>query len=198
LVEASVTDEHRPRRRSRRLNDEEKKLWSAVARSVRPLKPGQAAEEPILMEPDGPPEPPPLRRAPPVVSAPPAAKPPPPLAPLGRRMRQRIGRGTEPIDRRIDLHGMTQGQAHDALAGFLRAAQGGGARLVLVITGKGIAAGARSDRDPFAERGVLKRQVPLWLKQAEFRDIVLGVEWAGVGHGGEGALYVKLRKKRGL
>jgi DNA-nicking Smr family endonuclease len=193
LVEASVTDEHRPRRRSRRLNDEEKKLWSAVARSVRPLKPGQAAEEPILMEPDGTPEPP-LRRAPPVVSAPPPPKPPPPLAPLGRRSRQRIGRGTEPIDRRIDLHGMTQGQAHDALAGFLRAAQAGGARLVLVITGKG----ARVDGDLFAERGVLKRQVPLWLKQSEFRDIVLGVEWAGVGHGGEGALYVKLRKKRGL
>lgn len=187
-----MTDEHRPRRRSRRLSDDEKKLWSAIARSVRPLKPGQTAEEPTLTEPDGTREPRVLPKAPPVVPALPAAKPPPPLAPLGRRSRQRIGRGSEPIDRRIDLHGMTQGQAHSALAGFLRAAQAGGANLVLVITGKG----ARVDGDLFAERGVLKRQVPLWLKQAEFRDIVLGVEGAGVGHGGEGALYVKLRRKR--
>lgn len=192
-----MTEEHRPRRRSRRLSDDEKKLWTAVARSVRPLKPRKTAEEPMLTEPDRGPEPPVLAKAPTAVPAPPAPKlAAPPLAPLGRRMRQRIGRGTEPIDRRIDLHGMTQGQAHDALAGFLRAAQAGGAKLVLVITGKGIATGARADRDPFADRGVLKRQVPLWLKQAEFRDLVLGFEGAGIGHGGAGALYVRLRRGR--
>ena len=194
-----MTDEHRSRRRSRGLSDEEKKLWSAVARSVRPLKPRKAAAEPIPNEPDPTPAPPARAKtkAPHVVSAPPVAKKAPPPAPLDRRTRRRIGRGTEPIDRRIDLHGMTQGQAHDALAGFLRAAQAAGAKLVLVITGKGIASSGRGERDPFAERGVLKRQVPLWLKQAEFRDLVLGIESAGIGHGGEGALYVKLRKKRG-
>jgi DNA-nicking Smr family endonuclease len=193
-----VTDEPRPRRRSRRLSDDEKKLWSAVARSVRPLKVRPATEEPILAEPDRSPEPPVPPKARTVVPAPPASKPaaPPAPVPLGRRMRQRIGRGTEPIDRRIDLHGMTQGQAYEALAGFLRAAQASGAKLVLVITGKGIAASVRADRDPFAERGVLKRQVPLWLKQAEFRDFVLGFEGAGIGHGGEGALYVRLRRGR--
>jgi DNA-nicking Smr family endonuclease len=190
-----VTDEPRPRRRSRRLSDDEKKLWSAVARSVRPLKPKQAAEEPVAAERDRSPEPPVPPKARPVVP-PPASKPaaPPASVPLGRRLRQRIGRGTEPIDRRIDLHGLTQAEAHGALAGFLRAAQSNGAKLVLVITGKGIATSGRADRDPFAERGVLKRQVPLWLKQAEFRDLVLGFEPAGVGHGGEGALYVRLRR----
>lgn len=188
-----MTDEHRPRRRSRGLSDDEKKLWSVVARSVRPLKPGQVVEEPVPAGPERRPEPPRLKKAPPVVPASPAAKPAsPPLTRLDRRTRRRIGRGSEPIEGRIDLHGMTQARAHDALAGFLRAAQARDAKLVLVITGKGV----RADRDPFAERGVLKRQVPLWLKQPEFRDLVLGVEGAGVGHGGEGALYVRLRKRR--
>ena len=66
-----------------------------------------------------------------------------------------------------------------------------GARIVLVITGKGARGG-----DPFAERGVLKRMVPLWLRLPEFRPLVMGFEAAAIGHGGEGALYVTLRKGR--
>src|SRR5207237_8486169 len=96
--------------------------------------------------------------------APPPRRPdPPPLAPIGRRMRQKLGRGTEPIEARIDLHGMTQADAHAALAHFLRRAQNDGARVVLVITGKG----ARPGGDGYSERGVLRRQVPLWLESAE-------------------------------
>jgi DNA-nicking Smr family endonuclease len=106
---------------------------------------------------------------------------------VGRRLRQRIARGTHAIDGRLDLHGMTQSAAHDALQRFLRAAQARGGRIVLVITGKG-------SGDPTGERGVLKRQVPLWLRLAEFRSLVVGFESAGIGHGGEGALYVSLRK----
>ncbi len=105
-------------------------------------------------------------------------------------MRQKLGRGTEPIDARIDLHGMTQADAHAALAHFLRRAQRDGARVVLVITGKG----ARPGSDPHAERGVLKRQVPLWLESSELRPFVVGFESAGVGHGGAGALYVRVRR----
>ena len=107
-------------------------------------------------------------------------------------MRQKLGRGSEPIDARIDLHGMTQADAHAALAHFLRRAQRDGARVVLVITGKG----ARPGGDSYSERGVLRRQVPLWLESAELRPLVVGFESAGAGHGREGALYVRVRRGR--
>jgi DNA-nicking Smr family endonuclease len=112
----------------------------------------------------------------------------PPLAPLGRRIRQRIARGGHAIGGRLDLHGMTQHEAHHALLGFLRGAQRRGHTLVLVITGKG-ASGV-------GERGVLRRQVPQWLRLPGLRDLVLGFEPAHAVHGGEGALYVRLRKRR--
>jgi DNA-nicking Smr family endonuclease len=100
-------------------------------------------------------------------------------------MRQRVARGREPIDARFDLHGLTQEEAHVALSRFLHSASARGARLVLIITGKG---GRRGE-------GVLKRQVPLWLALPEFRDLVIGFEEAHVAHGGEGALYVRLRRR---
>jgi DNA-nicking Smr family endonuclease len=125
----------------------------------------------------------------------PTAKKAPPLAPLGRRLKQRVARGREPIDARIDLHGMTQTEAHTALLRFLRRAQSDGVRIALVVTGKGT--GKVSDgRGTSGERGVLKRQVPLWLSLAEFRSLVVGFEDAHVGHGGQGALYVRLRRVR--
>jgi DNA-nicking Smr family endonuclease len=114
----------------------------------------------------------------------------PPLAPLGRRMRQRVARGRETIDGRLDLHGLTQSEAHAALLHFLRQASARGARLVLVITGKGRAGAG-------GERGILRRQVPQWLGLPELRAYVIGFEDAHVAHGGEGALYVRLRKIRG-
>jgi DNA-nicking Smr family endonuclease len=72
---------------------------------------------------------------------------------------------------------------------FLRSAQADGARIVLVITGKGA-------RDPYDERGVLRRQVPLWLESADLRSLIVGFETASAGHGGEGALYVRIRRAR--
>jgi DNA-nicking Smr family endonuclease len=110
---------------------------------------------------------------------------------LGRRQKQRLARGVDEIDARIDLHGRTQSEAHTALLVFLRQAQAHGAKFVLVITGKGARAG-----DDWSERGVLKRQVPLWLKLPEFRAYVVGFEDAHAGHGGQGALYVRLRRAR--
>ena len=116
-------------------------------------------------------------------------KPPPPLVPLGRRMKQRVARGKDEIDGRLDLHGLTQSEAHAALLRFLRTASSRGARLVLVITGKGARAAE-------GERGVLKRQVPHWLGLPEFRALVIGFENAHIAHGGEGALYVRVRRAR--
>jgi DNA-nicking Smr family endonuclease len=181
----------------RRLDPDEHELWKGATREVAPLRRSVAAKAPELAARPGPIEP--KAKTTPKVTAKtthrpiaPAPPPVPALAPLGRRFRQRLARGSEGIDARLDLHGMTQAQAHDALLGFLRSSQARGARTVLVITGKG----ARGD-DNFGERGVLKRQVPMWLRLPEFRLHVVGIESAGIGHGGEGALYVRLRRARG-
>src|SRR6202012_2110092 len=124
-------------------------------------------------------------------SPPPTIKlvPPPSFAPVARREKQQLARGRTPIDVRIDLHGMTQAQAHAALAHFLRRAQHDGAKFALVVTGKGTRSGD-------SERGVLRRQVPHWLRLPDLRDVVLGFEEAHVTHGGEGALYVRLKRMR--
>ena len=111
------------------------------------------------------------------------------MAPLGRRERSQLSRGRKEIDARLDLHGMTQTRAHRALSGFLRRAHHDGLTFVLIITGKG-KMGAES------ERGVLRRQVPQWLSLPEFRALVVGFEEAHIGHGGEGALYVRIRRAK--
>jgi DNA-nicking Smr family endonuclease len=176
--------------RRRVLSQDERVLWSTVTRSIAPLREG-VGEPDIETEPAAAEKPRPAARKPKPIAmpAPPPAKPAPPsLTPLGRRMRQRVARGKEAIDARLDLHGLTQSEAHAALLHFLRKASAREARLVLVITGKG----ARGD----GERGVLKRRVPHWLALPEFRSFVIGYEDAHVAHGGEGALYVRLRRMR--
>lgn len=181
-------------RKKRSLSEDEHTLWTVVTRSIKPLRRRKAVPAPA--EEIAPPPMPPRKLAKAAKVVPPPAPPasragPPPLAPLGRRLKQKIGRGAEPIDARIDLHGMTQASAHGALAHFLHRAQHDGARVVLVITGKG-----KAGADPHAERGVLKRQVPLWLESPELRPLVVGFEAANIGHGGAGALYVRMRRPR--
>jgi DNA-nicking Smr family endonuclease len=172
----------------RRLSDDERVLWRGVTRSVAPLRAlREEPDEPLLVPPVAKPRP---KTAPAATAAAPVAKPAAPqLAPLERKLRQRIARGSHPIDGRLDLHGMTQAEAHGALLQYLRARQARGCRVVLVITGKG----TRADS---AARGVLKRMVPLWLMLPELRSLVVGFESASVRHGGEGALYVRLRRSR--
>ncbi|MDB5532724.1 MAG: mismatch repair protein MutS [Hyphomicrobiales bacterium] len=130
-------------------------------------------------------------------SQPAPVPPPPPLAPLERRMRQRITRGNLPIDATLDLHGMHQAVAHAELISFLHRAQAAGARVVLVVTGKGLTKQV-SDADQWREPGVLRRNTPHWLRSPQLRSVVVGFEEASVRHGGAGALYVRLRRNERL
>lgn len=183
-----------PSARKRALSEEEEALWHAVVKSATPLRRRKRAvaendQDEVaeahesasrhIGQPD--------LRQPAAAAAKPSA---PPLAPLGRRERARLAKGRKPIDARLDLHGMTQARAHRRLIAFLQAAHADGATFVLVITGKGRASVSDS------ERGVLRRQVPLWLGLPELRGLVVGFEQAHIGHGGEGALYVRLRRAR--
>lgn len=119
------------------------------------------------------------------------------LGELDRNERRRLGRGTLAVDELIDLHGMTQAAAHRRLLHFLHAAQNARARLVLVITGKGREEGAESNVAMVSlSRGVLRRAVPMWLREPDFRAIVAAVSPAASHHGGDGALYVRLRSAR--
>jgi DNA-nicking Smr family endonuclease len=177
----------------RRLRDDERELWTGITRSIAPLRPQKEPQKESKPESAAAVSVPrkAATKAKPATVATLPVKPalPPALAPLSRRMKQRLARGTEKIDGRLDLHGRTQAQAHAALLGFLHSAQARDAKNVLVITGKGLRGGE-------GEHGVLRRQVPLWLKLPEFRSLVVGFEDAHIGHGGEGALYVRLRKAK--
>jgi DNA-nicking Smr family endonuclease len=178
---------------SRKLTDEEQELWDRLRQSVRPLaklpirtteRAKDEASDPAVgankTATHG-------RRPRPVQPAP-AAKPVPALAPLEQRTRRRLGRGLVEIDARIDLHGMRQERAYNVLVSFLRRAQMHDNRIVLVVTGKGRAGNG--------ERGVLARSVPDWLSRPDLRSLVVGWEPAGRRHGGAGALYVRVRRRR--
>ena len=178
-------------RRKRHLSEEEHRLWESVAKQVKPLRksPRVARPHAVETETSNVASAVPARPSSPVKIVAPPKPHAPPLAPIGRRERTRLSRGKQEIDARIDLHGMTQSRAHRALFGFLQRAHHDGFTFVLVITGKG-KLGSES------ERGVLRRQVPQWLALPEFRTLVVGYEEAHIGHGGEGALYVRVRRAR--
>jgi DNA-nicking Smr family endonuclease len=177
--------------RLRRLSDEEIALWTEVARSVARRR-GATLPTPLnAMRAARSPAPPPTTPEPPADRS---AKPsgPPPLAPIERRLKRELARGRGAIDAALDLHGLTQAEAHHALREFLRHSQTRGARLVIIVTGKG---GPLDDSGQWSnERGVLKRLTPHWLREPDLRSVVLGFEEAGRAHGGSGALYVRLRR----
>ncbi|HWX57734.1 Smr/MutS family protein [Bradyrhizobium sp.] len=180
--------------RKRVLSEEERTLWEGVARQTKPLRNKSRPARMHGVEPSSSaPSVKPVVSSRPVVAAhapKPAQSHAPPLAPLGRRQRSKLSRGKSEIDARLDLHGMTQVHAHRALLGFLQRAHHEGQTFVLVITGKGTMSGGEF------ERGVLRRQVPHWLSLPEFRTLVIGFEEAHIGHGGSGALYVRIRRSR--
>lgn len=179
----------KPRRRKGEITAEDHALWAHVVRSATPL-PGRALPE----LPEFAPEPDPPRETDKpllVLPAEPKARALPPLSGIEKRMVKEVARGHRAIDSRIDLHGMRQAEAHAALNSFIYRAHASGAKLVLVITGKG------GGLDAFGEeRGVLKRLVPHWLADPVMRRMIIGFESAARGHGGEGALYVRIRRRR--
>ncbi len=118
---------------------------------------------------------------------------------LDGRTDERLRKGTLDPDARIDLHGLTESEAHRTLLLFLRGAQMRQCKLVLVVTGKGarIAPDAPFDMQLHTSpRGVLKAAVPRWLKEPDFAGLAAGIRPAHKRHGGDGALYVYLRKNR--
>jgi DNA-nicking Smr family endonuclease len=188
-----VVPPHHPRRRV--VTPEEVRIWRAVVHDIAPL-PGRTLPE--VEAGDTPPAPPPA----PVVAAP-ASKPALPAPParrqappdlthgntpgLDRRSADRMKKGDMVIDGSLDLHGLTQDLAHAQLTAFVMRAYEAGRRCLLVITGKG----ARGDG-----RGVLKGMVPRWLNQSPLRERVLGFSYAQQRHGGDGALYVLVKRQR--
>lgn len=172
------------RRVEKKLSEEDRVLWSLVARSAKPLK-GKATVELPVAEVLSKPEP-----APPL-TAPSAAivKPKPHPAPhhLDEPTLDKLSKGRLPIEGRVDLHGMTQEEAYSLLHSFLHRAHAGGIRYVLIITGKGSSSGGD---------GVLRRSVPAWLSTPAFRHLVSSHDQAARHHGGSGALYVRLRRVR--
>jgi DNA-nicking Smr family endonuclease len=107
----------------------------------------------------------------------------------------RLRRGLMEPQARLDLHGMTQGAAHRGLFSWLAAARNRGYRLVLVVTGKG---NPRNDENApwmMSDHGVLKQMVPRWLNEPELAALIAYTRPAHARHGGDGALYVYLRKR---
>jgi DNA-nicking Smr family endonuclease len=182
------------RGRRRGLDEEEARLWASVARSVRPL-PGRrvpaapepaAAANPVGTGADAPTPSPPVPEA--AGRAGRAGVRPglAPLHPIERPVRRKLAKGRLAIDDRIDLHDKTEAVAHYALLGFLRHARATGSRHVLVITGRGSSPGSV---------GALRRALPHWFDTPDFRALVAGFEPAARPHGGEGAFYVRLRRR---
>ena len=130
----------------------------------------------------------------------------PATTPIEKRKSRQLAKGQRPIEAVLDLHGMRQREAHAALRHFLAKSHAGGLKFVKVITGKGARLGDADRRHRAfdatvvgergeGERGVLKRLVPDWLREPGIGALVVGFSSAGRGHGGEGALYVELRRK---
>lgn len=198
----------------RSLTEQELALWQAVASTVAPLKrkkskksggkPKAAAAVPAKAPEKSPAKAtppvkavkalPPPRSVPPRPVPPKPAPPPPLLTPsptpgampgIDKRQGERFRRGQLPIEGKIDLHGRTQNEAHDALLHFIERAHKAGKRNLLVITGKGMTQ---------SKSGILKAIVPRWLNEPIFRRLVLAISQARQEHGGEGALYVLLKR----
>lgn len=200
--------------RKRSLSPAEQALWDQIARTATPLHPKRPAAENKPA-----PKPPKPARAKPEPSALPGPLPTTLRiegkgarrnghdlqAPLTQRMKEapvhmdrkthaKMKRGKIVPEARLDLHGMTVSQAHIALLNFVVNGHARGLRLILVITGKG------KDRDeagPIPTRyGVLRHQVPQWLRMVPLAPLVLQVTTAAQRHGGHGAYYVYLRRRR--
>jgi DNA-nicking Smr family endonuclease len=185
-----------PRRRRPPITADDAALWARVISRVKPL----AETPPPPLEPDPEPETPPVPEPPGPRLLPrrraPSGKAANPLLPLthgstagvDKRTAERFRKGAMEIEARLDLHGLTREAAYGALTRFLREGAARGRRMVLIITGKGL----RAESD-----GVLKAAVPRWLNEPGLRPLILSFTYAQPRDGGEGALYVFLKRDRG-
>jgi DNA-nicking Smr family endonuclease len=198
-----MSGKRKPPRQS--LSLEDRRLWQHVAGQIKPLtgrdrlhsRAAELIREDLAEAPPARPASPQKRRAgsapgPAAKAAPARAKAQEPLshgsrAGIDRRKAERFSRGKLPIEASLDLHGLRQADAHRRLESFLAEAQAAGQRCVLVVTGKGLHK---------EEAGVLRTAVPRWLNEAQNRARVLSFDYAQQKHGGTGALYVLLRRRR--
>lgn len=210
------------RRRSRRLSATEKAAWEAVARTATPLRSHSYVRSGAVQDDPAPSRPAPLsarevtalshqgemkpiapaRReggSPPIsfdLHDPTPAPVGRPEAGLDRRTAERLRRGERSPDARLDLHGMTAERAHAALDRFLSGALRDQHRCVLVITGKGGKPVADDAGYMRPDRGVLRQAVPRWLRAGRFARDIVGIFEAHRRHGGAGALYIYLKRRR--
>ncbi len=184
--------------RHRTLRPDEQEIWHAVARTANPLHGHafvlQPPKTPILLKTetaiDAPQPIIPFRLGEKAVLKPAKAKPP--VLQMDAKKHAKMTRGKLAPEARIDLHGMTMAEAHPELIRFILNAQSDQLRLVLVITGKGK---LRDDYGPIPQpMGILRHNVPLWLRQMPLAPAVLQVTEAHAKHGGAGAIYVYLRR----
>lgn len=197
----------------RHVTEDEAKLWSLLATTTKPLKRAKTRVVPALedLTPAKParqaalPHPPGaatgrIRHPAKVTPTPgpaPAAKPPaPPIAAFERRIVRKVAGGRIEIDARLDLHGLKAEEARHRLRGFVLSCAARELRVVLVITGKGRTRDAGDNLMGGGDRGILRRMVPIWLAEHDLRPAVLSFTPAHTRHGGDGALYVRLRRKR--
>ena len=212
----------KPPRRRGALSEEDRRIWNAVAATTEAMHKTQPSRLVPPEQPKGPEAPasepgdePRATRLARTVALPQSLRPEPakpraprvtmdlrsdvgpvgrPEAGLDRRTAERLRRGVRTPDARIDLHGMTAERAHRVCLTFLGDAMAQGHRLVLVITGKG---GRRDEDDAWGRgRGVLKDQLPGWLRASHLRHHIVGIYEASARHGGGGAYYVYLKRRR--
>jgi len=180
-------------RRAKGLTREDQVLWSKVARSVEPMKGKSVPEAPAQADEAMMGEEATSSQLPTVMAdakhqAEILRRRTPQPASIDRPTKKKLAKGRLAIEAKIDLHGMTQSEAYGTLLSFLHNAYAQGRRHVLVVTGKGASMG--SD-------GILRRQVPIWFSTPSFRGLVSAHEDAARHHGGQGALYVRLRRRPG-
>ena len=180
--------------------DDDAALWEKVAETAAPLKRGRNTAPPNAAKSPAPTAKTKTLQVPrPAQAAPrPLPKPShfPRAAPLDRQTSRQLDKGRIEVEARLDLHGLRQRDAHAQLRRFLKAAQARGLKHVLVITGKGADPETCKSFYEEEERGVLRNAVPHWLSEPEFASIVGSFSPAPRRLGGEGALYVRLRRSR--
>ncbi len=186
------------RKSGRPLKPEEYELWRRYVRHVVPIRQDMMDELDAAPRPHPHPHP----KAQPHSYIPPVhpKRPPPDQTRMDQNRvdgatQRRLRRGRARIDARLDLHGMRQAEAHDALIGFVLRAKDRGHRCVLIITGKGTRGAGHTNPYEASGPGVLRTRLRQWLAQDPLRAICYGLEEAHPRHGGAGAFYVFIRRK---